>query len=618
MSVNNQKVATRSDGATAPVATRVGAWLRGVCPALGASRTGTSLGIGVVTVIALLLTQRNIGYSRDEGFYFDAANRYFDWYKLLVDHPKVAMTRGAIDSHFVWNHEHPPLMKTLFGLSHELLHNQYRWFSEPGPAYRLPSMLIAALGVFVLIQWGSRVYSRAAGIVAGLSFLLMPRVFHHAHLACFDVPVACMCLCSAYLWWRAVESGKLRWSLALGLVYGLTLATKHNAWLLPPAFFLHGLCVKSGTFLKSSWLRRVKLLTPALSLLLLGPLVFFALWPWLWFETLERLTYWVNFHLKHEYYNMEFLGVTYWKPPMPRAYAWVMTLATVPSITLVLFLIGFFGGARDTVLAHFTRLRAKASRVNDERPGQKREPTYGAPAIQNENRKHDSPAGTSPASLSSDSSSLLLWSICLFIFYSPWLSTDTPIFGGTKHWFTAYPFACLFVARGFETLRRALPSALGGRLSTPRQLAWATSVCAVLVLSPGFLTVKDMGPWGLSTYMPIVGGASGAATLGLNRTFWGYTTLSLAPELNARAPARVFIHDTTSQAFRMHVQDGTLNNSLFDTLSVTDSDLALYHHEPHMERVEYQIWAAYATATPSAIGTCEGVPVIWMYDRRQR
>jgi hypothetical protein len=27
-----------------------------------------------------------------------------------------------------------------------------------------------------------------AGVVAGVSFALLPRVFHHAHLACFDVP----------------------------------------------------------------------------------------------------------------------------------------------------------------------------------------------------------------------------------------------------------------------------------------------------------------------------------------------------------------------------------------------------------------------------------------------
>jgi len=543
----------------------------------------TSLGLGVLYVVALLISARAIGYSRDESFYFDAANRYWGWVKLLFEHRDAALTRNVIDSHFVVNHEHPPLLKTLFGLSHELFYAQHRLFSYPGLSYRFPSMVIAGLGVVVLIQWGSRAVSRTGGLVAGLSFAVLPRVFHHAHLACFDVPVACLCLWSAYLWSRALESGKLRWSLALGLVYGLTLATKHNAWLLPPAFFVHGLCVKGGTFMRSNWLCRLKLLRPALSLLTLGPLVLFALWPWLWFETWERLAAWFHFHMSHEYYNMEFLGFTYWKPPMPLSYAWVMTLATVPLTTLVLFLLGGFYGTRDMLLGFLGRLQSIPGKL------------------------------ASPEAFSD----VLLWSLCLLIFYSPWLSSDTPIFGGTKHWFTAYPFVCLFAGRGFESLRTVLSRSLPERFREPKNLAWITGLFVVAVVMPGLVTVWDMGPWGLSTYMPVVGGASGAATLGLNRTFWGYTTISLASALTTRAPGRVYLHDMTPSAWNMHTQDGAWPKSLYGTMSLTDSDLAVYHHEPHMERVEYQIWAAYGTSTPVAIGSYEGVPVVWLFERNR-
>lgn len=538
------------------------------------------LALAIVYVWALLGTSRSIGYSRDESFYFDAADRYSEWFKLFFNQPQNALQRLMIDSHFTSNHEHPPLMKTLFGLSHGWLFEQLHWFSQPGVTYRIPSMILAGIGVFVIIRWATRALSLSAGIVAGLSFALLPRIFHHAHLACFDVPVACMCVSSAYLWSRALETGKLRWSLGLGLVYGLTLATKHNAWLLPPALLFHGLCVKSVAFIKGSWQQRLRLLAVPASLLLIGPLVLYALWPWLWFDTSERLKYWIQFHLKHEYYNMEFLGVTYWKPPMPRGYAWIMTLATVPLTTLALAFVGGLYGTRDIVSGWIARLRATSSKKNSV-------------------------------------SDVLLWVICLVTFYSPWLSTDTPIFGGTKHWFSAYPFLCLIAARGFQAVRQALPRAFSRLAATSAGLNWLTGVCAALVLAPGFFTVRDMGPWGLTTYMPVVGGAPGAATLGLNRTFWGYTSIALAPELNARAPARVFLHDMTVPAWNMHVRDGALKKSLYGTNSVTESDLALYHYEPHMGRVEYQTWAAYGTATPTAIGTFEGVPVIWMYDRKR-
>src|SRR5690606_27151359 len=71
-----------------------------------------------------------------------------------------------------------------------------------------------------------------------------------------------------------------------------------------------------------------------------GPLVFYALWPWIWHDTVDRFQDYVRFHTKHVFYNMEFLGQTYFRPPFPRAYAWVMTATTVPAVTLSLFALG--------------------------------------------------------------------------------------------------------------------------------------------------------------------------------------------------------------------------------------------------------------------------------------
>jgi len=117
-----------------------------------------------------------------------------------------------------------------------------------------------------------------------------------------------------------------------------------------------------------------------------------------------------------------------------------------------------------------------------------------------------------------------------------------------------------------------------------------------------------------------VGGAPGAATLGLNRTFWGYTTPALFGALREASPgpARIFVHDTALQSWAMYQQDGTLPKRYTGTLSITNSDEALYHYEPHMGRVEYQIWQAYGTTTPKSVATYHGVPVLWLYVRPER
>lgn len=550
---------------------------------LGAPFILGCVAIGLGFIAWLMATARAIGYSRDEGFYFDAARRYASWYRLLFEYRESAMTRAMVDSHFSINHEHPPLMKALFGLFHEFLFSQNHWVTYEGLSFRLPTMLVAGLGIALVALWGARSLSRTAGIVAALSLAFMPRFFHHAHLACFDVPVACLCLASAFAWSRALETGKLSWSLGLGVVFGLTLATKHNAWLLPPAFLLHAVLVKGRECVHGSWSTRFKLALPFLSLLTIAPLVLYALWPWLWFDTWGRLAAWFQFHAKHDYYNMEYLGFTYWKPPMPRTYALVMTLGTVPVTTLLLFLCGCFFGAR-SMLASLAR---------------------------------SSKFAVTTAPQSRVGSDFVLWAICIVTFYSPWLSTDTPIFGGTKHWMTAYPFLALVAGLGFHTLLQSLPmlTTRWRAINPPRALR---GIMAALVLLPGAVMVQDMGPWGLSTYTPLVGGASGAATLGLNRTFWGYTTVALAPELRARTPGRVYLHDMTNSAWDMHQRDGTLPRNLYGTNSVTDWDLALYHHEPHMGRVEYQLWSLLGSASPASVGTCEGVPVVWLFDRRAR
>src|SRR5262249_49674394 len=77
-----------------------------------------------------------------------------------------------------------------------------------------------------------------------------------------------------------------------------------------------------------------------LSMATIGPLVFWALWPWMWNDTLPRLQEYFDFHFHHVYYNIEFLGQNYFAPPSPKLYMPVMIAATVPTVTLVLWAIG--------------------------------------------------------------------------------------------------------------------------------------------------------------------------------------------------------------------------------------------------------------------------------------
>ncbi|MCC6213757.1 MAG: glycosyltransferase family 39 protein [Polyangiaceae bacterium] len=552
----------------------------------GSRAVDATLALALVAgYVALLLgTTSDLGYARDEGFYFQAAASYERWFELLWRSPSEALERAAVDRFWAANHEHPPLMKGLFALSHALFFEKWRVFSEAGTAYRFPGMAVSALALGIVYLWGRRTAGRLAAVCAAISLGFMPRVFYHAHLDCFDVPVASMWLLTTWAYWRSLNGGGLRWAVASGVCYGLFLATKHNAWLFPGVVVAHVLVHRWRSLARGMTTGRLAVPAALPAMLVLGPIVLWLLWPWLWFDTGARLAGWVAFHTHHDFYNMEFLGETYWKPPMPRLYAWGMTLATVPTITLVLSGIGGAHAVRTALLPQLARrfvaLRGLARGVDP----------------------------------SPHSATYSLWALSILVSYAPWLSSGTPIFGGTKHWITAYPFLCLFAAHG---LRRAADGLAAFAPAAVRRWRAVELAVAVAVCVGPVVMALHAHPWGLSAYVPLVGGAPGAASLGLNRGFWGYQTGAMLPFVNERAPrgAQVYLHDTALASWDMLRRDGRARADLAGTLDLSRSSVGVYHHEQHMARVEHQLWVDYGTTAPAHLGLLDGVPIVWVYVR---
>ena len=560
-----------------------------------------ALTLGLGYLAALLRSVQTLGYTRDEGFYFQASSAYARWFEQLLASPRAALDPRTVDLAWSANHEHPALIKSLFALSSLFLQKRWHLFAMEGTSYRFPAMALAGVAVAVLYLWGTEARNRVVGVSAALLFAAMPRVFFQAHLACFDVPIVAMWTLGAYAYWRTLRHGGVLAPILAGIAFGLALDTKHNSWFLPIACASHFVALQLWAALRSTtlgallpkpaepWLARRRAFTALLAMALLGPLVFYALWPWIWHDTLHRLRDYALFHLNHEYYNMEFLGKNYWAPPMPRGYAWVMTLATVPGVTLLLFALGLFTRARVWLgpLAQRLRGRTVSSRLVDG-------------------------AGTD-----------LLWLGCVLINYVAWLSPQTPIFGGTKHWMTAYPFLALFAGVGVDAVVRAARCELlrlRRRSAAARRLgrspvAVAALVFACVLAAPVVETVHAH-PWGLSAYTPLVGGAAGAASLGLNRTFWGYATGSVADYLDAQAPrgASVYYHDTAAPSWDMLQRDGRVRRDLRGAWSIAGADFGLYHHEKHMLGQEYQNWVAFGTLRPVYVAGLDGVPVIVVYE----
>jgi 4-amino-4-deoxy-L-arabinose transferase-like glycosyltransferase len=488
-------------------------------------------------------------------------------------------------------------MKTLFGLSWWLLHEKWRVFSDASTAFRFPAMCMAGMSLWMTYVFGARAWTRRAGLVAAALLALMPRVFFHSHLACFDVPIMAMWLLCVYVYWRGLERGGVGWWIASGVVFGLMLETKHNAWYFPAVVVPHTLFVAWAhrrSLPRGLRLGRVPVPWGLLSMAILGPIVFYALWPRLWTDTRARLDWYFNFHVHHDYYTIEFLGQNYFGPPSPKSYVPIMVAATVPTITLVLFLTG----AAERAARAASRCRAWVLRILGKAPG-------GAGRARDE-------SDVDTRELETD----LLLALAFFVAIGPFFLPRTPIFGGTKHWLPAYPSLALFAGRGFElvasAMRRALPE-----LGPGRWLAAQMGVFASVIVAPLAETAHSH-PFGLSAYVPLVGGTAGGADLGLNRQFWGFTTQSAASEyLNANAPggATIFIDDTTWDAWARMQAEKRVRSDLRAVGSPSEAHLALVQHELHMNAVDHSIWVAFGTDAPVYVVTHDGVPIVSIYKR---
>jgi hypothetical protein len=158
--------------------------------------------------------------------------------------------------------------------------------------------------------------------------------------------------------------------------------------------------------------------------------------------------------------------------------------------------------------------------------------------------------------------------------------------------------------------------ALAG-LPRRRAIAADAALLASVVLAPMAVTAHA-SPFGLASYVPLVGGTAGGADLGLNRQFWGYTTLNAAEEyLNDDAPrgASVFISDTTWEAWGRMQDDKRIRGDLRAAGVPHEAQFALVQHELHMSEVDYSIWTAYGTDAPAYVVAHDGVPIVSIYKR---
>jgi len=302
--------------------------------------------LACVGVLSVLFTYRGIGYSWDEAFYRAPAQRTVEWLAEFWLDQSWAGSDEAIREFWcgnedpatrrpMWIIELPSVVKWAMGSSWALTRD---WSSELR-ALRLPAALAFGFSVFLIYLLTLNSYRRRAAVIAATAFMTMPCVFGHAHIAATETITNAVLLLSIYCFFRGLNS--VWWAILFGIAYGIALDTKINALLLAPVLLVWGHAFHRRSYVNNFFL-----------MVFLAPLVWIALWPWLWHDTAARLAEYFRFFATHQLTRVWYLGRQY---PMvtldgvvsvPWHYPVLTTLVTVP---LPVLLFAIFGLARTAV-----------------------------------------------------------------------------------------------------------------------------------------------------------------------------------------------------------------------------------------------------------------------------
>ncbi|HSW60459.1 MAG TPA: glycosyltransferase family 39 protein [bacterium] len=526
--------------------------------------------IGLSVFFYIFLTSHLIGFVRDEGFYMKAASIKADWFEFIEESfgkEELAepFSKKSIDKYFKYNNEHPTLIKTMFGFSQYLFERKLGWMSFAQSA-RFVAALFAALTAMMIYFFGLLFFNRFTAVVSPVMFFLMPHIFFHSHLACFDMPILFFWSGTFILYAVNIKTRSKSSGILTAVFFGLAMAAKHNVFFIPPLLFAGWLALYLINYKKQTEFKGLKGFFRAVPnvyyyFAAVSLPVYFISWPWIWFDTVNRFIEYFYFHAKHVNYTNYYFGNELARGPFPFSFPWAMTFFTTPLPQLIFFISGIYYLSKK-VLTEQSRNEKEVNFV------------FIAGSL-----------------------------FPIFLIALP----TVPIFGGIKHWFTGYP---LMMTAGVFYISSEMKKMVG-----KNELFKTVAVSIIFVLSAVSLIPLNVkfAKRGAAFYNQLIGGAQGAAEFRMQRNFWGYDILELVDELNRKAPEKstVFVmggyEGLNWNSFLYLKKEGIIRSDINGTNNLKNADFAFFFYEKQNEHMLNQIALEFGSAKAIAVSETDSV-----------
>lgn len=294
------------------------------------------LGLFIGAMLLVAVTSKDYGVTWDEPPYFHASDLHIGWMSTFVENGvrgelRESLADQTIQSAWRWNPynvPHPPFSRIVSGLS-QLASTP---ILDKISGYRLGPALFFALLVTLVFRWIDELFGRAAGLFSACAVVLIPNLFGYAHLAVTDMPLAAMWFATVYCFYKGLSNW--RWSLTLGIVWGLAVSTKFPALLalIPLVVWAH-------------WFYRDKYANNLFAMLFLAPIVMVVTQPYLWHQTGLRVLEFLYEGISRGYRVETNFGVFFshqvlYSHQLPWYYPFFLVGVTTPEPIMILALLG--------------------------------------------------------------------------------------------------------------------------------------------------------------------------------------------------------------------------------------------------------------------------------------
>jgi 4-amino-4-deoxy-L-arabinose transferase-like glycosyltransferase len=491
------------------------------------------------------------GVTWDEGVYFHAGRSYFRWLK----EPSL----GNIDSYWAINHEHPPALKLLAGLTHYLFHEKLKIFNNIS-SYRLPILVFVFFSIYFIFLFASELFGLKIALITGACFFFLPRVFFYSHLGVMDYAVTSLWLMVIYAYWKGMENPK--WIFVSAILLGFALLTKINAWLIYIPLLFYWILRHSGHW-KATFQGKARLVSrdgillfsKLVPLIVIPPIIFVVLWPWLWKETLERIFLYLAFHRHHPFVYVYYLGTQ--TPLAPWHYPWVLTLITVPLVTLIPFIIGWI------------RIIVCPNRTNV----------------------------------------FLLFNALfpLLLISLP----SVPKYDGERLFLPAFPFICLIAGMGIQQI------SLWAKKFQGEKIFYLLYAC--LLIWTLYSSVIKIHPYQSSYFNEVIGGVDGAVQKGFEPEYWGNAYIGVLELMNKHPENKYWIYMADVEpkilwGWKLYKEDELLGKSI-QFGDKNNSDYLILLIRPGF--FDEEMWHHYKYKDPVFSVKLSNTPLVNVYDLKE-